>query len=92
VDEGGRISAFREKPPLPYWINAGVYILGGVTMDRFPEVGDHETELFPQLAEEGRIAGFKSSAFWKSVETQKDLREAEGFVGEAELFSSMRRG
>ncbi len=74
--DGGLVTGFREKPPLPYWINAGVYVLTREAIARFPDVGDHETETFPALASEGRLAAFESGAYWKSVESQKDLREA----------------
>ena len=77
VETNGRlVTGFREKPPLPYWINAGVYVLTREAIERFPDVGDHETETFPALASEGRLAAFESGAYWKSVESQKDLREA----------------
>ncbi|MBI4336555.1 MAG: nucleotidyltransferase family protein [Chloroflexi bacterium] len=71
----GRISGFREKEVLPYWINAGVYVLSRLVVDYLPEKGDHETETFPLLAVRGLLWGFKSTAYWKSVETSKDLRE-----------------
>ena len=74
--DGGLVTGFREKPPLPYWINAGVYVLTREAIERFPDLGDHETETFPALASEGRLAAFESGAYWKSVESQKDLREA----------------
>lgn len=72
----GRIARFREKPRLPYWVNAGVYVLSGAFFAYLPEVGDHETTAFPHLAAEGRLYGFKSRAFWKSIDTLKDLAEA----------------
>ena len=78
VETNGRlVTGFTEKPPLPYWINAGVYVLSREAIARFPDVGDHETETFPALAAEGRLAAFESDAYWKSIESQKDLREAE---------------
>jgi NDP-sugar pyrophosphorylase family protein len=91
VNDAGRITSFSEKPGLPYFINAGAYILSGSVMARFPQEGDHETGLFPQLAGEGRIAGFRSDAFWRSVETQKDLREVEQFIGHNPLFAPLVR-
>lgn len=75
--EGGLVTAFREKPRLPYWVNAGVYVLTAEAVARFPDVGDHETSAFPQLATEGRLAAFESRAYWLSIESQKDLRAAE---------------
>ncbi len=76
VDDTGRVNSFAEKPPLPYWINAGVYLIDTSVFQRFPSEGDHEASTFPELAEQGRMAGFQSTAFWSSVESPKDLREA----------------
>ena len=76
VDDSGRVNSFAEKPPLPYWINAGVYLINSTVFARFPAEGDHETSTFPELAEQGRMAGFQSTEFWSSVESPKDLREA----------------
>ncbi len=92
VDDAGLVTAFREKPQLPFWINAGVYVLSGEVMARFPQEGDHETETFPALAQEGRIAGYRSDAFWCSVESPKDVREAERFVERNPLFAPLARG
>ncbi len=91
VDEAGWVTGFREKPMLPYWINAGIYILSRAVMARFPREGDHESELFPRLAEEGRLQAFSSDAFWRSVETPKDLREAQDFISQHQLFAPLRR-
>ena len=76
VEEGGKVTGFREAPVLPHWINAGVYVLAGSLVPRFPAVGDHETSTFPELAQAGKLAGYRSRAFWRSVESSKDLREA----------------
>lgn len=75
VTEENKIVAFHEKPELPYWINAGIYILNREVRERLPDVGDHETTTFPQLAEEGRLGGFRSRAYWRGVDTMKDLAE-----------------
>jgi NDP-sugar pyrophosphorylase family protein len=76
VDDAGRISSFREKPVLPYWINAGIYVLARELFRMLPEKGDHETTTFPQLADTGRLYGFKSEAYWRPVDSMKDLAEA----------------
>ncbi len=76
VDDVGVVRRFTEKPELPYWINGGAYILTTSVLSRFPVQGDHETTTFPNLAEAGLIAGYRSDAFWKSIETPKDLAEA----------------
>ena len=77
VDEDGRITSFREKPVLPYWINAGIYVLSRSFFALLPDKGDHETETFPALADEGKLFGFKSEAYWRPVDTIKDVSEAE---------------
>ena len=81
VDRGGHILAFREKPRLPHWINAGIYALSPQFFARLPDRGDHETTTFPELAAEGELFGYRSDAFWRTVDTMKDLSEAEVEVG-----------
>ncbi|HEY5625713.1 MAG TPA: nucleotidyltransferase family protein [Dehalococcoidia bacterium] len=77
VAEDGRITSFREKPVLPYWVNAGIYVLSRAFFASLPEKGDHETETFPALAGEGKLFGFKSEAYWRPVDSIKDVSEAE---------------
>lgn len=77
VEDDGRITTFREKPVLPYWINAGIYVLSRSFFARLPDKGDHETETFPALAGDGRLLGFKSEAYWRPVDSIKDVSEAE---------------
>jgi NDP-sugar pyrophosphorylase family protein len=73
TDEQNRITGFREKPELPYWINAGVYVLSPSVADLMPEQGDHEELLFPRLAAESRLAAYKTRQLWRTVDTAKDL-------------------
>ncbi len=77
VAEDGRITSFREKPVLPYWINAGIYVLSRSFFALLPDKGDHETETFPALAGEGKLFGSKSEAYWRPVDSIKDVSEAE---------------
>ena len=79
VDTGadGIVDQFREKAVLPYAINGGVYVLHPGIRDLLPELGDHETTTFPALAAEGRMSAVSTEAFWRSVDSPKDLREAE---------------
>ncbi len=73
---GKRVTGFEEKPLLPHWLNAGVYALNREFFADLPDVGDHEDKLFPRLAEEGRLYAFRSRAYWKAIDTVKDLNEA----------------
>ena len=77
IDEDGRITSFREKPVLPHWINAGIYVFSRSFFASLPDKGDHETETFPALASEGTLFGFKSEAYWRPVDSIKDISEAE---------------
>ena len=76
----GDVVGFREKAPLPHWINAGIYLFDRRIASELPELGDHETETFPRLAEAGKISALKSEAFWRSVDSFKDLREVEEYL------------
>jgi NDP-sugar pyrophosphorylase family protein len=73
---GARIVGFREKPLLPHWLSAGAYVLDREFFADLPDVGDHEDALFPRLAAEGRLYGFRSKSYWKAIDTVKDLNEA----------------
>ncbi len=77
IRRDGRIASFLEKPLLPHWINAGIYALSREFFARLPEKGDHETTTFPELAAAGKLFGFKSKAYWRPVDSIKDLHEAE---------------
>ncbi len=76
LEEGGKITGFREKPELPHWINAGVYVFGRECIEMFPEVGDHETETFPGLVKEGKLFGYPATTFRTTINTVKDLNDA----------------
>jgi len=82
LEEGGRISGFREAPLLPAWVNSGVYALGDEALARLPEKGDHEQTTFPELAAEGKLHGHRHQGVWLTVNTPKDLRRAEEFMAE----------
>jgi NDP-sugar pyrophosphorylase family protein len=79
IDDDNRIAGFREAPTLPYWVNAGIYILDDEAIERLPERGDHEQSTFPELAAQGKLAGFRHSGLWITVNTPKDLQRAEAY-------------
>ena len=74
------VVGFREKVEMPHWINAGIYVFDRRIASQLPELGDHETETFPNLATAGQISALRSRAFWRSVDSFKDLREAEEYL------------
>ena len=81
MDESGTVTGFREKVEMEHWINAGIYLFERSIAGELPDLGDHETETFPRLAKAGRLAAMRSRRFWRSVDSFKDLREAEEHVG-----------
>ena len=76
IDDGRLITDFREKPFLPHWINGGVYVLNREVEGLLPSKGDHEDSTFPRLSERGKLGAFTSEAYWRTVDSLKDLREA----------------
>ncbi len=74
--DGNRITGFEEKPLLPHWLSAGVYVLDSSFFADLPDIGDHEDELFPRLADEGRLYAFRAHEYLKAIDTMKDLNEA----------------
>lgn len=75
TDEQGMVQSFKEKMELPYWINGGIYVFEAGLRNYLPDKGDHETETFPILAKEKKLYGYKSSEYWKGIDTVKDLSE-----------------
>ena len=86
VNRTGRIITFSEKPLLPYWMNAGVYILSPEFFRRLPLKGDHEDTTFPALSVQGKLFGYRSKAYWRSVDSFKDLTEVERELPETALL------
>ena len=81
MDESGTVTGFLEKVEMGHWINGGIYLFERSIAREFPDLGDHETETFPRLAAAGQLSGVKSRAFWRSVDSFKDLKEAEDHYG-----------
>ncbi len=79
--EDDRVTGFAEGGTIDCWVSCGVYVLGEDALVRFPERGDHETTAFPELAAEGKLGAFRHEGLWLTVNTPKDLRRAEEYVG-----------
>ena len=74
----GLLEEFREKPKLPYWINAGVYVIGRRIQPRLPEEGSLEADVLSNMS--GEAAVYESEEAWIPIDTIKDLREAEAYL------------
>jgi NDP-sugar pyrophosphorylase family protein len=86
------ITGFREAPRLPYWVSAGIYVLGEEAVARLPERGDHEQSTFPDLAEAGKLFALRHEGLWITVNTPKDLQRAEEhYAAHPELHPTLAR-
>ena len=69
------VTQFIEKGSLPFWINAGVYLFDRQIESLLPDIGDHETTTFQELAKQGKLSGYHSDMAWTSIESPKDLND-----------------
>jgi NDP-sugar pyrophosphorylase family protein len=76
LGEDDLVRGFQEAAELPGWVSCGVYVLGEEALAALPELGDHETTTFPDLAESGRLRAFRHDGLWLTINTPKDLRVA----------------
>jgi len=79
INDKGEITEFKEKPILKdFWINAGVYCLNHTIFKYLPDKGDIEATTFPKLAKEKKLGAVKyTTCFWRAIDVQKDIEEAE---------------
>ena len=88
VSDDDLVTSFAEKTELPFWINGGIYVFERGIESEFPDVGDHETTTFPQVVSEERMRALRSTANWISVDSHKDLHNAEDMISTGMLPSS----
>jgi NDP-sugar pyrophosphorylase family protein len=92
IDDQHYITAFREKPELPYWLNAGIYIFDPAIRDLLPERGDHEDTTFPELVAQGRLLGYPTRSYWRPADTIKDVNELQRDLTGRELDEFLASG
>ncbi len=76
LGEADAIEGFSEGGSIPYWVSCGIYVLSEEAIERFPELGDHETTTFPELVAERRLFAYRHDGLWLTVNTPKELRTA----------------
>jgi mannose-1-phosphate guanylyltransferase len=81
VDSKNRIVRFEEKSLTnkgPGWINAGVYILNHTVIGMIPQgrAVSLEREIFPVLAEQMKLNGWRHSGFWYDIGKIQDYVRA----------------
>jgi NDP-sugar pyrophosphorylase family protein len=80
VTDDDVVTGFSEGGRIPYWVNCGIYVLSAGTIARFPDLGDHESTTFPELASEGSLRAYRHEGLWLTVNTPKELRRAQEHV------------
>ncbi|MCI5866830.1 MAG: sugar phosphate nucleotidyltransferase [Methanosphaera sp.] len=75
---GDKITSFKEKPVLDYYINGGIYFCKGKLDFGSYKTGDIEKTLFPELAKEKKLGYYKENElFWMAVDTSKELQQVQ---------------
>ncbi|NQW20506.1 MAG: nucleotidyltransferase family protein [Chloroflexi bacterium] len=82
------VTQFIEKGSLPFWINAGVYLFDRQIESLLPDIGDHETSTFQDLAKHGKLSAYRSDMAWTSIESPKDLTDIADRINEGRLVLS----
>jgi len=78
VDEKYDVVGFIEKPFCPYALcNAGIYVFKREILRYLPEKGDVEKSTFPTLTKNGSLKVYPFEGLFITVNTSKDLVEAE---------------
>lgn len=79
VCEDEKIKEFLEKPenPVSNYINSGFYLLNPEILDYCkPEFSMIEKDIFPQLAQERKLGGFKFNGYWTDCGTWEKYEKA----------------
>ena len=72
IDDGERVTGFREKPRLDYWINGGFFVCEPAFLD----VGRRGQRARARAARGGRrrrrLGAYRHDGFWDCMDTYKD--------------------
>ena len=79
--QGNRIVAFEEKPQNPKTfsklINAGIYMMEPEVFGIIkPQANKLESDVFPRLAEEGRLYGYPYEGLWLDISNSAAYKQA----------------
>ena len=79
LDGNSFVSGFDEKPQIKdKWINAGVYYFTKDVFGYLPDYGNIETTALPSMAKEKKLKAARyEKSFWRSIDSHKDIEEAE---------------
>ena len=79
--QGNRIVEFEEKPKNPktfsHLVNSGIYIMEPEIFNYItPTTGKLESDVFPRLSEEGKLAGYPFEGLWLDISNSAAYRQA----------------
>src|SRR3989344_4867630 len=81
MDESGNVIKFVQYPLLEnVWANAGIYLFSKKTP--MPDKGAFETTTFNEV----KLKAYKHPGFWLTLNTVKDIENAEKFVRENKIL------
>jgi NDP-sugar pyrophosphorylase family protein len=78
MDDDNIILEFREKSLVgSVYVSMGIYVFQREILRYLPERGDLERTTFVSLAKERKLRAYRHSGLWITVNTLKDLKEAD---------------
>jgi glucose-1-phosphate cytidylyltransferase len=80
ISDVGQVQQFREKPAGDgSWINGGFFVLEPAALDyvRWGDATQWEREPMENLTDDGQLAAYKHTGFWRPMDTLRDKRELE---------------
>lgn len=80
IGDNSLVEDFNEKPLLDKWINAGYFVFNRKIFDYIEKGGELEKEVFYNILKQKNLSAYKHEGFWKSINTPKDVLEAEELV------------
>jgi glucose-1-phosphate cytidylyltransferase len=72
IDPSERITGFKEKPRLDYWINGGFLVCEPAFLEYVTEDSILEREPLERVAADDGLAAFRHEGFWDCMDTYKD--------------------
>jgi len=85
--DGSQVIGFREKPiDDEGWVNGGFFVLSPKIFDYLKgDLCSFESDVLPQVAEQGKLSAYKHTGFWQPVDTIRDLERLEVAIAQGAL-------
>ncbi len=73
--EDGRVTAYRQYPPLDHWVNAGFYVVERAALEALRPGMDWESGFLVWLVEQGQLMMYRHAGFWRKMDTLKEAQQ-----------------